>query len=206
GMLIESSEVRRLDVAEGKRLAAVVVKLLEDADQMICSDRDAALARIVRASTLLRDGIRRQHVPVRGGLAPWQVERVKAHVEAHLASTLRVADLAAIVRLSAGHFSRSFTRSFGVAPSAYIAGRRLALAQELILTTDDPISQIAPACGLCDQSYLARLFRRHVGTNPNAWRRRHRGNAAAVSSAGSMRKFEGSLREMPLSVMEEWDE
>src|SRR5215510_10333934 len=84
-------------------------------------------------------------------------------------------DLAPLARLSAGHFSRSFTRSFGIAPFAYVAGRRLARAQELMLTTDEPLSQIALACGLCDQSHLTRLFRRHVGTSPNAWRRSHRG-------------------------------
>ena len=92
-------------------------------------------------------------------------------------------DLAAIARLSTGHFCRSFTRSFGVAPFAYVAGRRLARAQELMLTTDDPLSQIALACGLCDQSHLTRLFRRHVGTSPNAWRRSHRGDPAASSRA-----------------------
>jgi AraC family transcriptional regulator len=116
---------------------------------------------------------------VRGGLAPWQIVRVRAYVEAHLDSTIRMRDLAAIARLSTGHFSRSFTRSFGVAPFAYIAGRRLARAQDLMLTTDDPLCQIALACGLCDQSHLTRLFRRHVGTSPNTWRRRHRGEPPA---------------------------
>jgi transcriptional regulator GlxA family with amidase domain len=95
-------------------------------------------------------------------------------------------DLAAIARLSTGHFCRSFTRSFGVAPFAYVAGRRLARAQELMLTTEDPLSQIALACGLCDQSHLTRLFRRHLGTSPNVWRRSHRGDPAAPPPARSM--------------------
>jgi AraC family transcriptional regulator len=166
---------QRSPVGRG-RLAATVIKLLEDADDVIDRDRDAARACIARASALLRDDIRPAHAPaalVQGGLAPWQISRVKAHVEAHLESTLRMHDLAAIARLSTGHFSRSFTRSFGVAPFAYVAGRRLARAQALMLTTDDPLSQVALACGLCDQSHLTRLFRRHVGASPNAWRRSH---------------------------------
>ena len=168
------------------RLAATVIKLLEDADDVIDRDRDAARACIARASALLRDDIRPAHAPaalVQGGLAPWQISRVKAHVEANLESTLRMRDLAAIARLSTGHFSRSFTRSFGVAPFAYVAGRRLARAQELMLTTDDPLSQIALACGLCDQSHLTRLFRRHVGTSPNAWRRSHGSGPDALPPA-----------------------
>jgi len=166
--------------------AATVIKLLEDAGEVIDRDRDAARACIARASTMLRDDIRPAHDPAalaQGGLAPWQISRVKAHVEANLDSTLRMRDLAAIARLSTGHFCRSFTRSFGAAPFAYVAGRRLARAQELMLTTDDPLSQIALACGLCDQSHLTRLFRRHVGTSPNVWRRSHRCEPTASSGA-----------------------
>ena len=186
--LTAHTSVQQQDLHERGRLAATVIKLLEDADDVICRDRDAARACIARASALLRDDIRPAHAPaalVQGGLAPWQISRVKVHVEAHLDSTLRLRDLAAIVRLSTGHFCRSFARSFGVAPFAYVAGRRLAHAQELMLTTDDPLSQIALACGLCDQSHLTRLFRRHVGTSPNIWRRSHRGGPAALSPARS---------------------
>ena len=171
------------DLAERGRLAAMVIKLLDDAGDVIDRDRDAARTCIARASALLRDDIHPETATatlVQGGLAPWQSARVKAHIEAHLDSTLRMRDLAAIARLSAGHFSRSFTRSFGVAPFAYVAGRRLARAQELMLTTDEPLSQIALDCGLCDQSHLTRLFRRHVGTSPNAWRRSRKGDPDAL--------------------------
>jgi transcriptional regulator GlxA family with amidase domain len=167
-----------------RQRAATVIKLLADADAAIGRDRDAARACIARASALLRDDVRPAPAAfVQGGLAPWQISRVKAHVEAQLESTLRMSDLAAIARLSTGHFCRSFTRSFGTAPFAYVAGRRLARAQELMLTTEDPLSQIALACGLCDQSHLTRLFRRHVGTSPNAWRRSHRGAPDALPPA-----------------------
>ncbi len=186
--LAATSGVQQRDPGGRGRLAATVIKLLEDADEVIDRNRDAARACIARASALLRDDIRPAQAPaalVQGGLAPWQISRVKAHVEAHLDSTLRMRDLAAIVRLSTGHFCRSFTRSFGVAPFAYVAGRRLARAQELMLTSDDPLSQIALACGLCDQSHLTRLFRRHLGTSPNVWRRSHRDGPDASFSARS---------------------
>jgi|SRR5882672_9600170 len=185
--IIAQQQVARTRADTGiRQRAATVIKLLQDADEAIERDRDAARACIARASALLRDDTRPAHAPaalVQGGLAPWQIARVKAHVEAHLESTLRMRDLAAIARLSTGHFCRAFARSFGTAPFAYVAGRRLARAQELMLTTDDPLSQIALACGLCDQSHLTRLFRRHVGTSPNAWRRSHRGDPGALLPA-----------------------
>jgi AraC-like DNA-binding protein len=169
-------------LARHVRLAATLLRILSGAAEAIYRDRDIARAYIDRSLALLQanqdwDKIGYEHsaaILVQGGLAPWQIVRVKAHIDAHLDSTIRMSDLAEIARLSTGHFSRSFTRSVGVTPFAYIAGRRLARAQNLMLTTDDPLSQIALACGLCDQSQLTRLFRRYLGANPNTWRRCHR--------------------------------
>jgi transcriptional regulator GlxA family with amidase domain len=137
---------------------------------------DTALARAARALPPTRGSL----TPTRGGLAPWQVLRVKTHVETHLDSTVRARDLAAMVRLSTGHFCRAFKRSLGVAPLAYIAGRRVARAQNLMLATNEPLSQIALVCGFYDQAHLTRVFRRHAGTSPHDWRRRHRSDAAPV--------------------------
>src|SRR5262249_47654733 len=89
---------------------AILARLLDDAGEAIYRDRDAARACIARASALLRDGIGHAQAPaalVRGGLAPWQIARIRAHIDAHLDSTIRMRDLAAIANLSTGHFSRS---------------------------------------------------------------------------------------------------
>jgi AraC family transcriptional regulator len=163
-------------------LVTTLVRILRGAAEAIYRDRDIARANIDRSLALLQasqnwNKIGHEHSAatlVRGGLAPWKVVHISAHIDAHLDSTIRMSDLAEIARLSTGHFSRSFTRSVGVTPFAYIAGRRLARAQNLMLTTDDPLSQIALACGFCDQSQLTRLFRRFLGTNPSTWRRCHR--------------------------------
>jgi len=180
-------------LARHARLATILVRILRGAAEAIHSDRDIARAYIDRSLALLQANqdwgkIGHEHsvaTLVRGGLAPWQIARVKAHIEAHLDSTIRMRDLAEIARLSTSHFSRSFTRSVGVTPFAYIAGRRLARAQQLMVTTDDLLAQIALACGLCDQSQLTRLFRRYLGTNPNTWRRCHRSEPVAPFIAPS---------------------
>jgi AraC family transcriptional regulator len=107
----------------------------------------------------------------RGGLAPWQVRMVEAHVDGNLDRNISVEELAALARLSVSHFGRAFKQSFGVAPHAYITAERMALARDLMLTTSEPLSQIALTVGLADQSHLSRLFRQHVGESPLAWRR-----------------------------------
>jgi AraC-like DNA-binding protein len=40
-----------------------------------------------------------------------------------------------------------------------------------MLSTKDPLAQIALGCGLADQSHFSRLFKKHIGQCPQAWRR-----------------------------------
>jgi AraC-like DNA-binding protein len=88
------------------------------------------------------------------------------------------------VRLSMGYFSRAFRQTFGESPFAYIMRRRVRRAQQLMLTSRRPLSQVALECGMCDQSHLCRVFRRVVGINPNAWRRRFSVGPAPEGSVG----------------------
>jgi len=119
-----------------------------------------------------------------GGLAPWQVRRLRTYMEANLSSPIHCEDLARLVRLSVSHFMRAFKDSFGCAPHAFLIRRRMERAQGLMLTTDEALGQIALACGLADQSHLTRLFQKWVGESPAAWRRA-RMNALEEHSSAS---------------------
>lgn len=56
------------------------------------------------------------------------------------------------------------------APHRYVTDRRIERAKELLSATDLPIAEVTPACGFCDQSHLARWFKRVVGVTPAAYR------------------------------------
>ncbi len=139
-------------------------------------------------------------VAARAVLAPWQARRVVAHIDAHLGQNLRLSDLAAIARLSCSYFSRAFKGSFGKAPHAFIIERRIARAQQAMLAADEPLSQIAIACGFADQAHLSRAFRRLTGRTPHAWRRarRPRGGDADFSTPPAQTPFPPRQRGRPL--------
>lgn len=155
---------------------AVLARLLDDAGSTLRSDVATAhgfLARanIVIASMLQAGGGSVAPPAASGRMAPWQVRRVRAEVEERLHQALPIGELAASVRLSNSHFSRVFRSSFGCSPHAYILLRRIDRAKALISDGTIPLAQIALECGLADQAHLCRMFRRHVGCTPGAWRR-----------------------------------
>jgi AraC-like DNA-binding protein len=160
--------------------AHTMMELLRSADAVVVSDQARARQLIDCVMDILRATLD-EHADAppasAGRLAPWQERRLKTYIEANLSISLTTAELAGVVNLSPSYFSRAFKKSFGQPPHSYLTTRRTLHAQELMLTTNEPLSQIAVACGLVDQSALCRLFRRTVGRNPHAWRRVFKGAA-----------------------------
>jgi AraC family transcriptional regulator len=169
-----------------------LVRLLAVATATFDSDRDRAKACVQQAAELLRVGVESEgylwnEPSSRGGLASWQAKRVVAYIESNIGRSLRVADLAGIVQLSISHFSRAFRRSFGRTPRAYVKVQRMRHAQVIMLNSREPLSQVALACGMCDQAHFTRVFRKVVGISPSVWRRQFQsepmsaGNITAAS-------------------------
>jgi AraC family transcriptional regulator len=156
-------------------LASSIISLLQDASREVETDREAAKTFIAKASSLLRFQVERREAPPAdprsGGLAPWKIRRLRDYIDQHLSRSVSVAELSAIAGLSTTHFSRAFGRSFGQAPHVYVVHRRLDKARHMMLTTDTPLSELAVACGFSDQAHFCKLFRRHTGRTPAAWRR-----------------------------------
>ena len=148
-----------------------VVQMLGDARALLPSDPRGADRVIAEATQLLhsKDWARTKcHM---GGLAPWQLRVVREHVAANIERPLSIMELATLVRLSVGYFTRAFKATVGIPPHQFVILQRIARAKELLLTSDTPLKEIAPLCGLADQSHLTRLFSRREGRSPGAWRR-----------------------------------
>lgn len=157
-----------------EHLRSLVAELIAALGSALNDERDSAEDSLTRAAAML-EGVDAPRSPeaqeLKGGLAPWQIRKVTAYIEANLDQPLRSSDLARLLRISPGHFSRTFRNSFGCSPLQYVIRRRMERAQGLMLSTNTPLAQIALDCGLSDQAHFSRLFRRVVGESPRAWRR-----------------------------------
>jgi AraC family transcriptional regulator len=154
-----------------------LASLLVTATVALDTDRRAARRCIQRAAALLginlgsQEDVDAERACLQGGLAAWQAKNIAAYIEERLESRIRIPDLACVAQLSTSHLFRAFRKTFGEPPHGYIRGRRIRRAQELMLTSRIPLSQVALECGMCDQAHLCRTFRRVVGINPKAWLR-----------------------------------
>ena len=90
--------------------------------------------------------------------------------EARFAESLTVPQLAALMFLSAGHFSELFAREVGMPPGAYLRQLRLERAQTLLRTTALTITEVAQQSGFGDSAQLARAFKAAFGATPSAYR------------------------------------
>src|SRR5258708_28723100 len=84
------------DLQQFVDLANNVVELLETAKRELELDRAAAKASLATASSILQSEIERRSRAKgtrRGGLAAWQIARVRAFIDEHLDHTIHCKDL-----------------------------------------------------------------------------------------------------------------
>lgn len=79
---------------------------------------------------------------------------------------LSLSSIAKTFALSESHFSRQFKVYTGFGVNEYITAVRIKNAEELLLTTKRPITEIAQRCGFNSSSYFAAVFKKMRGKTP----------------------------------------
>ncbi|MEV0699152.1 helix-turn-helix domain-containing protein [Saccharopolyspora sp. NPDC050389] len=102
------------------------------------------------------------------------IDELRMFIADHLAGDLSAAALAERMCLSERHFARVFRQETGTTPAAYVEAARVEAARRLLESTDQPLDQVASACGLGSVETLHRALRKQIGTTPAAYRRRFR--------------------------------
>ncbi|TBY82259.1 AraC family transcriptional regulator [Rhizobium leguminosarum] len=131
-------------------------------------------ALILAETFLLRlssHGERNGHGPF-GKLPARGVARVVDYIEDGIDHDLRLSSLSAVAGMSTYHFARRFQETVGMSPHSYVLVRRIERARALLRRRDEPLVDVALACGFSSQSHLTTVFRRCLGVTPGEYRRR----------------------------------
>ncbi len=111
------------------------------------------------------------------------VRAVQTLVESAPAGDHRLPALAAAAAMSVRHFTRVFTAEVGETPSRFVERTRLEAARRELEETTDTLDVVAARCGLGSAETLRRVFQRHLGVAPDAYRRRFRATPNERTSA-----------------------
>jgi AraC-like DNA-binding protein len=148
--------------------------------QALSAGRGAGVAMHCRIKALLYDGLARylESVPVEQLHRCWGTAATMApvlpairYIERNLFRRMTNSRLAELCCMSEDHFIRRFWESVGQTPAQHIIERRVTIAAQQLLFTDLTIEQIAEETGFGNRFYFARMFARHTGMAPAAYRK-----------------------------------
>ncbi len=94
--------------------------------------------------------------------------RLRAMLDGAVGEPMSLSEAAVQLDRSKPHLIRAFKASYGLAPHAYLIGRRVELARKLLLDGMAP-ADVATAAGFYDQSHLNRHFKRHTAVPPSRY-------------------------------------
>ena len=103
-------------------------------------------------------------------MTPVRMRRVLDKIEADLANSLTLHDLATTAGISTFHFAREFQLATGYSPYQYIVRRRIDRAIQSLAETKLPTEVIARAVGFHRASHMSRHMQRVLGLTPRELR------------------------------------
>ena len=98
------------------------------------------------------------------------IRSILDELDRRFAQEISLSELAERYHVSTSCLTRHFREYVGMSPMQYITQSRLTLAKYLLMNTDQPVSQVATACGFKDASNFIRRFKEQFGCSPLQFR------------------------------------
>ena len=91
-------------------------------------------------------------------------------IRMHYTENLSVTQVALKFNYHPGYLSSAFKKYTGVSLLDFITRTKIDAAKELLLSSNEPIKQIAAQLGFTDDKYFMKVFKRSEGTTPSQYR------------------------------------
>lgn len=151
--------------------AALVAEISAIHDAIACPDDVLeAETRFELAMAAIRRRLGRPDPAPTASTQRRAADDLRAALDARLFEPVTLAEAAGKAGWGPAHAAHAFAATFGIAPHAYVLGRRLDAARDRILA-GQPLATVATDLGFFDQAHLTRHFRRFLGTTPRRFAR-----------------------------------
>ena len=175
---VEGGKGRRLDsiirvprtatISRPDRLTELFRRFLDDQEAK-CLDQASAdllvmlmLCQVARSHNSAEDAV---------GTIAVLAQRAEAYIRTHFDQAISTSTIARTLDCNPDYLGRAFRAVYGTTPTAFLHRLRLQNARTLLMEGAMSVGQIARSCGFNDAGYFRRVFHRHEGMSPLAYRR-----------------------------------
>lgn len=108
-------------------------------------------------------------------LAKEQINTILDYIHDHYDEEINLTTLADIMHLNRHYVSRFFKEAVGMNFIDYLTAYRIEKAKQLLMKTEESITEISGTVGYIDSTYFSKLFKKKVGQSPYQFRKQYRG-------------------------------
>lgn len=108
----------------------------------------------------------RERIPVR-------IARVVREMDGNFSQSMSLQSLAEQVQMSVSHLQAEFRKHMGISPHRYIIEQRMRAARHRLVSSQDPIKQVAADVGYANTEHFCRAFKQYTGYTAAAFRQRY---------------------------------
>lgn len=101
------------------------------------------------------------------------ISNIEKYIHSNLANSLSVSEIAAVVNYNGAYISRLYKEKRGISLNEYVTRVRIKEAENLLLSSESPIHEIARMTGFDTAQYFSLVFKKATGVSPREYRKMH---------------------------------
>lgn len=127
-------------------------------------------SQILQLLTIILDESKVNHESLNFIINFQKISPVIKYINEHLNEPITREDMAKVISLSSTRFHYVFTEIMKISPVAYLKKLRLEKAQQLLVSTDMPVTEITEMVGFRDIFHFSKQFKKTFGLSPTKYK------------------------------------
>lgn len=164
---ISNEEVRQ-------QTASLIHEIYEEMNNAQIGYEFAVSSRIKNILLLLLRNDTRMQLNYNNNLLLSRLQPAIDYVETNLSNKMSISEICLLVNMSYTYFIKMFKQAVGMTFSDFVVHKRITKSEQLLLTTDSSIADIAEMVGITNLGHFYEMFKRQNGCSPKQFKDRQR--------------------------------